>query len=122
MAQVLTAESIIPNRRLLLRGMGASLGRASGVVKVALTLREAESKMADGDILVVPMTGPDWLRYLQKAAAVITDHGGVLSHAAIVCREYGIPCVVGTKVGSKILKDGMRVEVEIRGAEGLVYG
>ena len=65
----------------------------------------------DGDILVAPETAPDYVPAMKKAAAVVTEVGGITSHAAIVSRELGIPCIIGTKIATKVLKDGMEVEV-----------
>ena len=65
-----------------------------------------------GDILVAPMTSPEYIFAMKKAKAIITDTGGLTSHAAIVSRELGIPCLVGTKVATKVLKDGDMVEVD----------
>lgn len=66
-----------------------------------------------GEILVAPMTSPEYIFVMRKAAAIITDEGGLTSHAAIVSRELNIPCVVGTKFATKILKDGARVEIDV---------
>ncbi|EKE15490.1 MAG: hypothetical protein ACD_11C00157G0001 [uncultured bacterium] len=71
-----------------------------------------------GDILVASMTRPEFMPAMKKAAAIITDEGGITCHAAIVARELGIPAVIGTKIATKILKDGMLVEV--RANHGLV--
>ncbi|MBI4262332.1 hypothetical protein HY624_02295 [Candidatus Uhrbacteria bacterium] len=75
-------------------------------------------KMKQGDILVAAMTSPEFIVVMKKASAIITDHGGMTSHAAIVSRELGIPCIVGTKHATKILKSGDRVEVDV--AKGIV--
>ena len=69
-------------------------------------------KMKDGDILVSISTQPDLLPAMKKAAAFITDQGGVTSHAAIVAREMKTPCVIATKIATKVLKDGDIVEVD----------
>ena len=68
-------------------------------------------KMDKGDVLVSPMTSPDFVLAMKKASAVITDAGGITCHAAIVSRELKIPCIVGTKIATKVLKDGDLVEV-----------
>ena len=68
--------------------------------------------MKDNEILVSPMTVPDYLPAMKKAKAIITDEGGITCHAAIVSRELGIPCIVGTKIATQVLKDGDRVEVD----------
>jgi len=70
------------------------------------------SKMKQGDILVSIATDPDIVPAMKKAAAIVTEQGGVTSHAAIVSRELKIPCVIGTKIATKVLKDGMEVEVD----------
>ena len=62
--------------------------------------------------LPYPETTPDFVPAVKIAAAVITDYGGITSHAAIVSREFGVPCVIGTKIATKVLKDGDRVEVD----------
>jgi len=69
-------------------------------------------KFESGDILVTSMTRPEFLPIMKKAAAIITDEGGITCHAAIVSRELNIPCVIGTKNASRSLKDGNRVEVD----------
>ncbi len=104
---------------VLVRGVAASPGMASGPVKVALTVEEAEKKMQKGDILVTKMTDPDWVPYMKLASAIVTDEGGMTAHAAIVARELGIPAVVGTGNATNILKDGMLVTVD--GSRGVVY-
>ena len=68
--------------------------------------------MKKGEILVSSMTHPDYSIGFQKAKAIITDEGGVSSHAAIVAREMKIPCIIGTKIATRALKDGDRVEVD----------
>jgi pyruvate,water dikinase len=74
--------------------------------------------MRDGDVLVAPMTTPDFVPIMKRAAAIVTDNGGLLSHAAIVSRELGIPCVVGTRSATKSFRDGEVVDVD--GASGVV--
>jgi phosphohistidine swiveling domain-containing protein len=92
-------------------GMIACQGYAKGRVKVLADANEGH-KMEKGDILVTTMTTPDFLPYMEKAAAIITDEGGVTCHAAIVSREFGIPCIVGTENATEVLKDGDIVEVD----------
>jgi phosphohistidine swiveling domain-containing protein len=98
-------------------GMAASLGYAKGRAKVLKNADEGH-KLEKGDILVTTMTTPDFLPYMSKASAIITDEGGITCHAAIVSREFGIPCIVGTNNATEILKDGDLVEVDA--AEGKV--
>ncbi len=106
-------------RRILVRGLPASPGVAIGVAKVALTVEEAAKLMKKGDILVTKMTDPDWVPYMKLAAAIVTDEGGMTAHAAIVSRELGIPCIVGTKNATQALKTGMEVTVDA--THGIVY-
>jgi phosphohistidine swiveling domain-containing protein/predicted transcriptional regulator len=92
------------------RGMPASRGRVRGKVKVIMSVKELD-KVEQGDILVAVMTRPDYIAGIKRAAAIVTNEGGVTCHAAIVSRELGIPCVIGTKIATKVLKDGDLVEV-----------
>ncbi|MBC8500291.1 MAG: hypothetical protein ISS25_02655 [Nanoarchaeota archaeon] len=92
------------------RGLTASLGRVVGKVKIVKSAKEID-KVKEKDILVAVMTRPDYVPAMKRAAAVVTDEGGVTCHAAIVTRELGIPCIIGTKIATKILKDDMTVEV-----------
>ena len=96
---------------VLLRGLGGAPGSASGAARVLTSLDEAE-RLSDGDVLVTHMTSPDWLPLLRRAAAVVTDSGGMTCHAAIVSRELGIPCVVGTGEATRKLRDGEVVTVD----------
>ncbi|MFH1290059.1 MAG: phosphoenolpyruvate synthase [Nanoarchaeota archaeon] len=96
---------------VLLSGLGASPGVAPGPVKVVHDLSELE-KVQEGDVMVAAMTNPDMVVAMERAAAIITDEGGVTSHAAIVSREMGIPAVVGTGEATKKLKDGDMVTVD----------
>jgi len=93
-----------------IKGLACSSGTVTGVAKVVLTLEQAD-KLEAGDILVCPMTMPAWTPLFGVAAAVVADAGGPLSHCAVVAREYGIPCVAGTKVGTQAITDGMRIRV-----------
>lgn len=94
-----------------LTGMCACPGKARGRVKI-VNLQEEISKMQDGDIMVAHTTFPALVPAMKKAAAIVTEDGGITCHAAIVSRELKIPCVVGTKIATKILKDGDMVEVD----------
>jgi pyruvate,water dikinase len=104
------AEGSEPQAELL-RGLGGAPGSASGAARILTTLAEAE-RLHDGDVLVTHMTSPDWLPLLRRAAAVVTDSGGMTCHAAIVSRELGIPCVVGTGEATSRLRDGEIVTVD----------
>ncbi|MBI5148724.1 phosphoenolpyruvate synthase [Candidatus Pacearchaeota archaeon] len=103
---------------LLSQGLAASPGIASGKVKIVYNLIDLE-KVMKGDVLVTKMTNPDMVVTMQRAAAIVTDEGGSTAHAAIVSREMGIPCVVGTKNATQKLKDGMEITVD--GTSGKVY-
>lgn len=94
-----------------LRGISASRGVCRGRVVVVLTQQDAK-KVKRGDILVTQMTTPEFVHAMERAAAFVTDEGGLTSHAAIVARELKKPCVIGTKVATKVFKDGDRVEVD----------
>jgi len=92
-------------------GQSASDGTHIGVVQVLHSAKEVD-KISKGDILVTAMTSPDYVTGMKKAGAIITDEGGVTSHAAIVSRELEIPCVIGTQNATKILDNGDKVEVD----------
>ena len=102
----------------ILSGLAASPGVGSGKVKVILDLKDL-GKIQKGDVLVTKMTNPDMVVSMQKSSAIVTDEGGMTSHAAIVSREMGIPAVVGTKKATQVLKDGQFVSVD--GFKGKVY-
>ncbi|MFH1426625.1 MAG: PEP-utilizing enzyme [Candidatus Kerfeldbacteria bacterium] len=86
-------------------------GKAAGTVKVINTPEEF-GKMEQGDVLVAPMTRPEYVPLMKKAAAIVTDEGGIACHAAIVSRELGIPCIIGSQIATKALHDGDIVEVD----------
>jgi len=102
----------------ILTGSPASPGIGTGPVKILLSSKEI-SKIESGDILVSTMTSPDFVPAMKKASAIVTDKGGQTSHAAIVSRELGIPCVVGTKNATKILKNEQVVSVN--GVTGEIF-
>src|SRR5262249_48890511 len=101
----------------VITGTGASPGTVQGRAKVMRNLSEA-STVQPGNILVCDMTMPPWTPLFSTVSAVVADTGGVLSHCAIVSREYRLPCVVGTIVGTAVIKDGMLLTVD--GAKGIV--
>jgi pyruvate,water dikinase len=101
------------------KGIPASPGVAVGRVRVCLTLEDARSKMGKGDILVTKMTNPDWVPYMKIASAIVTDEGGMTSHAAIVSRELGIPAIVGTGNATSVLRDGEVYTVDA--THGVIY-
>ncbi|MBW2173731.1 MAG: phosphoenolpyruvate synthase, partial [Deltaproteobacteria bacterium] len=103
---------------ILVRGMGVSPGQGIGRVRIMLNIKDM-SGFKEGDVLVTEMTTPDWVPAMRIASAVITNLGGKTCHAAIVSRELGVPCIVGTEKGTKVLKDGDLVTVD--GQRGLVF-
>ncbi|GAB7094374.1 pyruvate, water dikinase [Halolamina litorea] len=96
---------------VLIRGLGASPGVVSGEVRVVTELDQLD-KVGDGDILVTEMTMPDMVPAMKRAAGIVTDEGGMTSHAAIVSRELGVPAVVGTGSGSRELVDDQVVTID----------
>ena len=94
-----------------LKGQSACIGKVTGIVKIIIRPSDMV-KMNEGDILVSIATDPDIISAMKKAAAFVTEQGGVTSHAAIVAREMNKPCVIGTKIATKVLKDGDLVEVD----------
>jgi len=105
-------------KEVLLKGIAASPGTASGPVKIVPSIEDA-GKIVKGDILVAEMTSPDFVPTMSKCVAIVTDKGGTTSHAAIVSREMGIPCIVGTKGATTQLRDGQIVTVD--GTNGVIY-
>ncbi|MGZ3428682.1 MAG: PEP/pyruvate-binding domain-containing protein, partial [Polyangia bacterium] len=103
---------------VLVSGLGAAPGVASGAVRVLHSVADA-ARLQKGDVLVAPMTTPDWVPVLRRAAALVTDQGGMTCHAAIVSRELRIPCVVGTGNATTRLADGAVVTVD--GSRARVY-
>jgi phosphohistidine swiveling domain-containing protein len=93
-----------------IKGNVASKGIVEGIVRVIVG-EVHFSKFNDDEILVAPMTRPEYLPLMKKAKAIITDEGGITCHAAIISRELKIPCIIGTQVATKVLKDGDLVEV-----------
>jgi pyruvate,water dikinase len=93
------------------KGQAVSPGIAKGKVKIALLARDSHI-IKKGEVLVCSMTSPDYVLAMKKASAIVTDEGGLLCHAAIVSRELGKPCIVGTKIATRVLKDGDLVEMD----------
>ncbi|MBN2121721.1 phosphoenolpyruvate synthase [Candidatus Micrarchaeota archaeon] len=108
----------IANAEVLLRGLASSPGHGAGRVNLLGSAKDIP-KMEKGAILVTDMTTPDFVPAMKKASAIVTNTGGMTSHAAIVSRELGIPCVVGTQTATETLKDGMEVTVD--GTHGVIY-
>jgi phosphohistidine swiveling domain-containing protein len=96
-----------------LKGIVACKGYAKGIARVILSAHSKEAeKLKEGDILVTSMTRPEFINLMKKAAAFVTDEGGISCHAAIVAREMKKPCIIGTKIATKVLHDGDLVEVD----------
>ncbi|MFQ6064496.1 MAG: phosphoenolpyruvate synthase [Candidatus Bathyarchaeia archaeon] len=107
-------------RKVVVKGIAAGKRDiAAGPAKVILTPEEASKVMKKGDVLVTTMTNPDYVPYMKQATAIVTDKGGVTCHAAIVSRELGIPCIVGTENATKLLETGREYTVDAR--SGVVY-
>ncbi len=102
----------------VLRGLAASSGVRAGAVRVLQSPEEGRL-LRHGEVLVAPMTNPDWVPTIRRAAAVVTDSGGVTCHAAIVSRELGVPCVVGARTATTTLHDGQVVTVD--GSRGTIH-
>ena len=104
--------------RIILRGLGAAPGIGKGTVKVLASPKEM-GKVLKGDVLVTDMTTPDFVPAMKRASAIVTNSGGMTCHAAIVSREMGIPCIVGTKNCTTVLHDGQMITVDA--SRGIVY-
>ena len=108
-------ENLDPN---VLKGVAGSAGAYTGTARVVRSL-SAGMDLQDGEVLVCEMTLPPWVPLFSIAGAVVSDVGGVLSHSAIVAREFGVPAVVGTQVGSVVIQTGQTITVD--GTKGVVY-
>jgi pyruvate,water dikinase len=109
-------------RELKVVAKGISAGKRGygiGVAKVVFSPDEASNIMVKGDILVTDMTNPDFVPFMKIASAIVTDKGGVTSHAAIVSRELAIPCIVGTETATKVMETGKQYTIDSR--NGIVY-
>jgi pyruvate,water dikinase len=106
--------------KVVVKGLAAGKrGYGAGVAKVVLSPDEASEKMQKGDILVTDMTNPDFVPFMKIASAIVTNKGGITSHAAIVSRELAIPCVVGTETATQVMKTGKEYTVDAR--NGIIY-
>ena len=103
---------------LILSGIPASPGTATGIVKITHHASGID-KIREGDVLVAEMTTPAFVPAMKRAVAIVTDRGGRTCHAAIVSRELGVPCIVGTGEATSVLKDGQLITVD--GSQGKVY-
>lgn len=105
------------SKEILVRGIGASGGIATGPARIILRPQDF-GDLRNGDVLVAVMIFPEWMPVLGKARAIVTDHGGLLSHGAIIAREFNVPAVVGTRNASRLLRNDLAVTVD--GDNGLV--
>ena len=113
------AEAVsVDDAEVLLQGSGASPGSASGPVKIVTDAKDSY-KVKKGDILVARMTSPDFVPAMKRAAAIVTDEGGMTCHAAIVSRELGVPCIVGTEHATSVLRNGQIITVDAM--KGVVF-
>ncbi len=106
------------NEKILARGLGAAPGIGKGKVVILSGPKEI-GKVQKGDVLVTEMTTPDFVPAMKKASAIVTNSGGMTCHAAIVSREMGIPCIVGTRNGTSTLPEGKFVTVDA--SRGIIY-
>lgn len=95
----------------IIYGTIASKGKVRGIAKVLLDYNDVH-KVNKGDIVIATMTTPDYISAMEKASGFITDEGGITCHAAIISREFNVPCIVGTNNATKILKDGQMIELD----------
>ncbi len=102
------------------KGTTACKGKVVGKVRIILGPEQFKD-FKQGEVLVTTMTTPDFVPIMSKAAAIVTDEGGLSCHAAIVSREMNIPCVIGTKNGSKVLKNGVMVEVDADEGKVIIF-
>jgi pyruvate, water dikinase len=113
--------TITKKGRMLARGLAIGDAAVTGQVSVIKDVKDIGS-FVDGSVLVTDTTDPDWVPIMKRAAAIVTDHGGRTSHAAIVSRELGLPAIVGTGNATQVLGDGQDVTVSCaEGDEGFVY-
>ncbi len=115
-----TAPTQLAELRVAVKGIAAGKRDiGAGTAKVVFTPEDASKLVEKGDVLVTPMTNPDYVPFMRLAGAIVTDKGGVTCHAAIVSRELGIPCIVGTENGTKVMVTGREYTVDAR--NGVVY-
>ena len=117
----------IKPERILLRGTPACRGKIQGPVRIVSgdtindeVLMKNLLEVQKGEILVTEMTRPLFVVAMHKIVAIVADRGGILCHAAMVSREFNLPCIVGTKKATKILKNGQKILVDAE--KGIVYG
>ena len=109
-------ENADPN---VIKAVAGSPGAYTGPARVCRSLSQAIDDLEEGEVMVCEMTLPPWVPLFSVAGAVVADVGGVLSHSAIVAREYGVPAVVGSNIGTTVIKTGQVITVD--GNKGVVY-
>lgn len=117
------ASTYVLNKRskVLLSGRAVGMKIGAGPVKIIRDVSELQT-FKEGDVLVADMTDPDWEPIMKKASAIVTNRGGRTCHAAIISREHGVPCIVGTEFGTEVLQDNQAITVSCaEGDEGKVY-
>ncbi|KAK9311782.1 phosphoenolpyruvate synthase [Lipomyces starkeyi] len=120
-AAMLETYSLHQKGTILTHGRAVGEKIRCGIVRVIST-HDDLALFRPGEVLVAPSTNPDWEAVMKIAAAIVTDHGGRTCHAAIIARELGVPAVVGTEIGTQVLKSGQRVTVSCAAGEiGIVY-
>lgn len=117
--QKLLAE-VYPHEKEEISGRTAYPGKVKGMARVILHQKDF-SRMQQGDILVTTMTSPEFVPLMKKAAAIVTDEGGVTCHAAVVSRELGIPCIIGTKIATRTIPDGASITVDAEKGNVHIY-
>lgn len=108
----------LEKQQILVKGLGACGGTVEGHVKIVYDPSEIDT-LRENTILVVPDTDPSWATLLLQAKGIITNAGNLLCHAAIIAREFGIPCIVGTINATEIIKNDMKVRMD--GLKGVVH-
>lgn len=103
----------------IIKGNSASGGKVQGRVRILQSAKD-NHLLKEGEILVTIMTSLDFMSAIRKCSAIITNLGGLTCHAAIISRELGIPCIVGTKIATEVLKNGDLVEVDANADQGTI--
>jgi len=106
-----------PKEGAIIKGHAASPGSVQGLARIILSVEELD-EIKDGEIMVCPITTPSWTPIFSRLKAVVANVGGMMSHAAIVCREYGLPAVMGTGFATQLIKTGQKIKVD--GNKGVV--
>ena len=116
-AEWLKGMAVVPEEVTEIKGFASSFGVVEGTARVLKSLEDVVS-LQEGDIMVCPSSNPAWAPVFTKIKASVTDIGGLTSHAAIVCREYGLPAVTGTGIATSVIKTGDKIRVD--GDSGVV--